>query len=124
MSITEQFQFNLKKYREAAQLTGAELARRSGVSRTHIWQLENKEIVPTIEIVQQLAMGLGLTIETLLGLDGKVPALRLAEEQYAFLHRHEDADETETSHDGMVRWVFYISPMQKAKWAEKESRES
>lgn len=71
MNIAEQVRTNLKKYRETAQMNTSELARRSGVSRTHIGQIERGESVPTIEIVQQLAQGLGLTIETLLGLNEK-----------------------------------------------------
>lgn len=73
MNITEQLQINLKKYREAAHLNGSELARRSSVSRSYIWQIEQGESVPTTDIVQQLAAGLDITVETLLGLDGKMP---------------------------------------------------
>ncbi len=70
MNIAERLCSNLKKYREAAHLTGSELSRRSGVSRSYLWQIEQGESVPTIEVIEQIATGLGLSIETLLGLDG------------------------------------------------------
>lgn len=119
MSITEQLRTNLKTYREAAHLTVSELARRSGVSRAHIWQLEHGSSVPTIEIAEQLARGLDITIETLLGLNGKVPMLRLEEQQHAWLQQHKDADSASHDVEGYVASVTYISPMQKAKWLEQ-----
>ena len=119
MSITEQLRTNLKKYREAAHLNGAELSRRSGVSRAYIWQIEHGESAPSIEVVQQLAAGLGITIETLLGLEGKVPTLRLEEQQHAWMIAHQDADSYAYDTDHVCIQATYVSPMQKAKWLEQ-----
>ena len=119
MNITEQFQSNLKKYRSAARITHSELSRRSRVSRAHIWQLEHGASAPTIEIVELLAKGLGITIETLLGLDGKVPTLRLEEEQHAWMMAHQDADSYAYDTDHVCIQATYVSPMQKAKWLEQ-----
>ena len=115
MSIAECLRTNLKAYREAAQLTHSELARRSGVSRAYLWQIEHGASVPTIEIAEMLAMGLGITIETLLGLDGKVPKLRLEEQQYAWLQQHGSADVLEVDREGITIRATYHSPMYKAK---------
>ena len=124
MTITEQLQANLKKYREAAHLTSTDLAQRSGVSRAHIWQLEHSKSAPTIEVVERLAMGLGITLEMLLGLNGKVPTSRLEEEHYAWLQQHKHADVMDIDQNGMERWVIYLSPMYKAKHAREVTRDN
>src|SRR5258708_4764090 len=120
MNLAEQLQTNLKQYREAAHFTGSELSRRSGVSRAFIWQIEHGESVPSIDIVQQLAKGLGVTIETLLGLDGKVPALRLEEQQHAWMQEHMDADSLIYDIDKVCIQAVYDSPMHKRKMIELE----
>jgi transcriptional regulator with XRE-family HTH domain len=115
VNIAEQLRTNLHGFREVAHLTPSELARRSGVSRAYIWQIEHGASIPTIEIIEQLARGLGLAIETLLGLDGKVPSIRLEEEQHAWLMRHQDADTLNYDTDGVCVQAIYLSPMRKAR---------
>lgn len=53
---------NIAAAREMVNMTRSELARRSGVSRSHIYKLENDEFIPTIRIVEKLETALGINL--------------------------------------------------------------
>lgn len=52
----------VKQLRKSKGLSGNELAKRSGVSQTYLWQLEaNKNNNPTPEVINKLAKGLDIS---------------------------------------------------------------
>ncbi len=53
----------IKTLREARKLTQNALAYQAGVSPTYIYQLERGEKSPTIEYLDHICWGLGITIE-------------------------------------------------------------
>lgn len=53
----------IKKLREAKNLTQNGLANNAGVSPTYIYQLEKGEKSPTIEYLDHICWGLGISIE-------------------------------------------------------------
>ncbi|MCA9191103.1 MAG: helix-turn-helix transcriptional regulator [Planctomycetales bacterium] len=70
-SPTANIAANLRAARVAAELTLEELATRSKISKTYLWELENDEEgqkKPSADILLKLAKELGTTIADLLGL--------------------------------------------------------
>lgn len=60
----------LRAVREKRRLTLSQLAQRSKVSKAYLSQLENEQFSnPTSEIIIKLCGALGISIETMLGLD-------------------------------------------------------
>lgn len=59
------FPNNLANLRSKRQLTQEALAKRVGISQSAIWQYENGEATPKIEIAIKLAECLGTTVENL-----------------------------------------------------------
>lgn len=53
----------IKELREARNLTQNALANNAGVSPTYIYQLERGEKSPTIEYLDHICWGLGITLE-------------------------------------------------------------
>ncbi len=53
----------IRELREARKMTQNALAYQSGVSPTYIYQLERGEKNPTIEYIDNICWGLGITIE-------------------------------------------------------------
>lgn len=60
MGIREVFAANLKRYRRAAELSQEELAHRAGIDRTYISALERCQYAASIDIVERLAIQLGV----------------------------------------------------------------
>ncbi len=52
----------LKQLRHEYGISQEELARRAGVNRSYLSMVENEKSSPTIDIVQRLAIGLGVSI--------------------------------------------------------------
>ena len=50
------------RLREAAGIGCHELARRCGVTRQMIWQIESGKSIPTVHVVARLAPGLGVKL--------------------------------------------------------------
>lgn len=57
----------IKNLREAKNLTQNALANNAGVSPTYIYQLEKGEKSPTVEYLDHICWGLGITIEEFFG---------------------------------------------------------
>ena len=53
----------IKTFREARKLTQNALAYQAGVSPTYIYQLEKGEKSPTVEYLDHICWGLGITLE-------------------------------------------------------------
>ena len=53
----------IKKLREARNITQNSLAYQAGVSPTYIYQLERGEKSPTVEYLDHICWGLGITLE-------------------------------------------------------------
>lgn len=64
---TEQLSWRLRHVRKAAGLSQEALARRAGVSRNFLAQIERGESVPTVSVLRRLAAALGTTVSQLLG---------------------------------------------------------
>lgn len=85
------FAILLKMRREQAGLSLSDLASASGVSRGYLHLLERGDNNPTIDVVQKLADGLGMSITDLFGRDDTLQATEwecnlirlLRERQYA-----------------------------------------
>ncbi len=59
----------IKKLRMARKMTQNALAYQAGVSPTYIYQLERGEKSPTVEYLDHICWGLGITIEEFFALD-------------------------------------------------------
>lgn len=57
---------NLSRLLRERKIAKTELARRSGVSRVTIWQIENKQVEPDLSTVTALAGGLGVSLAEML----------------------------------------------------------
>jgi transcriptional regulator with XRE-family HTH domain len=57
--------FAVKRLREAARLTQAEVAERAGLSASFVGRVESGEVNPTWGNVRRLAKGLGVTLDDL-----------------------------------------------------------
>ena len=66
MEIREALAFNLKRLREAEQLSQEELAHRAKIDRTYISSLERCVYNASIDVVDRLARGLGVEAADLL----------------------------------------------------------
>jgi transcriptional regulator with XRE-family HTH domain len=64
-----------RNYRKALRWSLDELAAKSGLSKTHIWQVEGGKSMPGVDTVLALAQALGVRVECLIvGLDGQAAA--------------------------------------------------
>lgn len=61
------FRDNLRIRRLQLRMSQLDLAKKIGVTQTAIWQYENGEATPKIEIALRLAKALGMTVEQLAG---------------------------------------------------------
>jgi len=85
--INVQVAGRLRRLRQSAGLSLEELARRSGVSRAMLSQIETLKTNPTIAVLWRIAQGLEVSFAELLGDDEPPPAVRLeraAEARYLF----------------------------------------
>lgn len=64
---TEQLSWRLRHLRKLAGLSQEALARRAGVSRNFLAQIERGESLPTVSVLRRLASALGTTVAHLLG---------------------------------------------------------
>jgi len=60
MSLREIVAMNLQKLRHAKGLSQEELAARADINRNYFGMLERNEHAPTIEMLEKLAIGLGV----------------------------------------------------------------
>ena len=65
LTIELTFRHNLTRLREDRGLSKSELARRSGVHRIHLGDIESGEKDPTLTVIAKLADGLGVEAATL-----------------------------------------------------------
>ena len=63
------FRDNLRIRRLQLRMSQLDLAKKIGVTQTAIWQYENGEATPKLEIALRLAKVLGMTVEQLAGED-------------------------------------------------------
>ncbi|HHY66018.1 MAG TPA: helix-turn-helix transcriptional regulator [Alicyclobacillus sp.] len=56
----------LREIREKAGLTQSDLAKASGVSQSHISEIEAGNTVPTVFVAKRLAWALGVTVDELI----------------------------------------------------------
>lgn len=61
----------LRREREARQLSLEQLARKAGIRRGSLWQMENGEISPSLETALRLSHALRVPVETLFWLEGE-----------------------------------------------------
>ncbi|HEY3355279.1 MAG TPA: XRE family transcriptional regulator [Polyangia bacterium] len=75
---------SLRRLRREKGFTLEELARRSGVSRAMLSQIESTKVNPTIAVVWKISAGLGVSFADLLGPEAQatVEVLRVAEARY------------------------------------------
>lgn len=65
MDIQKLAGLNIKKYRQAANVSQEELAARIGADQAYVSRLEAGQLNPTITTVQQVATALGVEIKSL-----------------------------------------------------------
>ncbi len=70
---TEELSWRLRRLRKLAGLSQEALARRAGVSRNFLAQIERGESVPTVSVLRRLASALGTTAGNLLGEEPSTP---------------------------------------------------
>jgi transcriptional regulator with XRE-family HTH domain len=66
MQIRDVLAFNLRKYRRTAKLSQEELAHRAEIDRTYISALERSVYGATVDVVDRLAVALGVEAAELL----------------------------------------------------------
>ncbi len=62
---------NLRREREARRLSLEQLARKAGIRRGSLWQMENGEIGPSLETALRLSRALRVPVEHLFWLEGE-----------------------------------------------------
>lgn len=67
--MDEQLKTTLKTQRALANLTQAELAERAGITRKSVNAIEMGHMVPSILIALKLGRALGVSVETLFGIE-------------------------------------------------------
>ena len=78
-TIAEQFTDNVRKLRQEQGLSLQELADRAGISKTHVWDIENGNSAnPTIATLLALSVGFGCQPSLLLSEFDKAPLHPLA----------------------------------------------
>jgi transcriptional regulator with XRE-family HTH domain len=60
MNLREIVAMNLQKLRRAKGMSQEELAARADINRNYVGMLERNEHAPTIEMLEKLALGLGV----------------------------------------------------------------
>ncbi|MDB5438455.1 MAG: putative HTH-type transcriptional regulator y4dJ [Caulobacteraceae bacterium] len=66
MGIRQRVAANIKRLRTERELSQEELAHRAGMDRTYISQIERGVKSPTVETLEKVANGLGVTISDLI----------------------------------------------------------
>ncbi len=59
----------IRELRRSRMLTQSELARRSRISRGHLFHVENKRFVPSVRTLEKISAGLGVGVGRLLTLN-------------------------------------------------------
>lgn len=67
MSISERISRSLAQLRDERGFSVDEIAARSGVSRAMIYRIESGQASPTVVVLNKLAVGLGVPLQSLLG---------------------------------------------------------
>jgi len=78
MKIRDIFAKNLRRFRHSARLSQEELAYRAKIDRTYISSLERSVYAATIEVVDRLAIVLGIEAADLLRSAGPIRRKKLA----------------------------------------------
>lgn len=58
--------FRLREIREKAGMSQSDLAKASGVSQSHISEIEAERTVPTVFVAKRLARALGVSVDELI----------------------------------------------------------
>jgi transcriptional regulator with XRE-family HTH domain len=74
---TADWRLRVKSLREARNLSGAVLARKVGISRAHLWNVETGTKDPSITVARKIAAGLGISLAELLREDEAAAGVRL-----------------------------------------------
>jgi XRE family transcriptional regulator, regulator of sulfur utilization len=84
--INQRVAASVRRVRQAQKLTLEELAKRSGVSRAMLSQIESLKVNPTIAVVWRISAGLGVPFADLLGQDelAAVSVMRQRDAQYLY----------------------------------------
>jgi transcriptional regulator with XRE-family HTH domain len=63
----------IREFRRSRMLTQSELARRSQISRGHLYHVENQSFVPSLRTLEKLSVGLDVGLGRLLTLSAAAP---------------------------------------------------
>ena len=86
----EQFAAKMKRYRKQAKLSLQDVAIASGMTKSHIWELEQgRARNPTVRAVWAIAAALGTSAADMLGLDPNVTGADLLAARLAAIIREE-----------------------------------
>lgn len=70
MTLRETFAANLRRYRKAVGLSQEELAHRAQIDRTYVSSLERCQYAATLDVIEKLAVELGIDPAELLNSSG------------------------------------------------------
>src|ERR1700744_5376854 len=101
MDIEKKFGAAIKKWREKSELSQDDLARRAGLHRTYIWDIERGSRNVSLKNVQKLSDGLAIPLATLFAsLENKPATAPMTTDQQVDILMVEDnpADVTLTMH--------------------------
>jgi len=73
----EKLKNTIKVQRAMRDLTQADLAAMAGVTRRSVNAIETGRMVPSVLLALRIARALGVTVETIFGLDGSAEAVEL-----------------------------------------------
>ena len=80
----------LRRLRKSSRLTMEDLARAAGISKSYVWELENREVPHlSAKVLMDLAKALGVTIQDLLG---EPPPVQASPEDLRFFRKYVGMD--------------------------------
>jgi transcriptional regulator with XRE-family HTH domain len=107
------FSLRLRRLRKNASLTMEGLAQAAGISKSYVWELENREVPHlSVKVLVDLAKALGVTTQDLMG---DPPPVQASPEDLQFFRRYAQMSKTEK--DRLRKMVDLLSPAPAGKRA-------
>ncbi len=107
------FSLRLRRLRKNSSLTMDELARAAGISKSYVWELENRE-VPNLsaKVLVDLAKALDVTLQDLLG---EPPPVKASPEDLRFFRKYIRMDRADKDRLKKMIELFEMPTSKRAK---------
>lgn len=88
--MTSSFSLRLRRLRKNSSLTMEGLAQAAGISKSYVWELENREVPHlSVKVLVDLAKALGVTTQDLMG---EPPPVQASPEDLQFFRKYTNMD--------------------------------